>query len=195
VQRLALLALAATALLAGCGGDEPPDTLNREDSRALLAARERLDEAIDTEEAIRTSKTEARRLVKVVRRIAEGGGLERGGGGDDFSQAALEQVQEAAPSLVRVDSKGRPTALDTEATETFLAYAETDAARALLRPARRAVGSLARVAEDSDAGPETKVQGAGGKTVGGLLEESEADVKPIWPALARRLDDARGNLD
>jgi len=60
------LALAAIALLlGGCGGDDP-DPLERGDAERLAYARERLDDAIDTEEVLRTDRTEARRLRRVV---------------------------------------------------------------------------------------------------------------------------------
>ncbi len=74
-----LAALAAIALAlpvaTGCGA---PDELSRADARELADARERLDDAIDTEETLRTSKAEARRLRAGVREIVARGAFEAG---------------------------------------------------------------------------------------------------------------------
>ena len=65
IRRLALCAALAGALLSGCGD---PEQLDRRDAEVLAVAREKLDEALDRAEALRTSREEARRLVRLVRR-------------------------------------------------------------------------------------------------------------------------------
>jgi hypothetical protein len=68
VRRGLSVALAALLLAAGCGGDGSDGKLDREDAQLLAIARERLDDAIDTAEVLRTDRAEARRLQRRVAR-------------------------------------------------------------------------------------------------------------------------------
>ena len=187
-RALAAAALAA-ALLAGCGA---PDELSEEEGRTLAGARERLDDAIDSEEALRTSRAEARRLRREVQRIVSDGSFEQATL-DEFGLARLGELNEIVPSLVVTDPEGVPRALERRATAEFLRHSERDAARALLRPARRQVSLMLHVLEEGDAGEDTEIPGVG-QSAGTYLREAERDVKGIWPSLGRRLAAAREDL-
>lgn len=189
----ALLVLALAAL--GCGS---PDDLSRKDDRALAVAREGLDDAIDTSETLRTSKGRARRLRTQVRRIVSRGAFESGQL-DEFGLASLGELGLAVPSLVVLDADGSPARLDRSATRAFLRYAESDARRALFAAADRHVDTIERVVDESDAGPDTRVEinagpAAGDETVDAYLLSAENDVTPIWPSLGRRLRELREGL-
>ena len=188
----ALLVLALSAV--GCGS---PDELAREDARALAAAREGLDDAIDTSETLRTSSAKARKLRGQVRRIVARGAFESGQL-DEFGLASLGELGLAVPSLVELDSDGSPARLDRRATGAFLRYAESDPRRALFAAASRHVGTIERVVDESDAAADTRVPGgsaaSGDETVGQYLDGASEDVAPIWPSLARRLRDTRDDL-
>ena len=188
-MRRGLLALAAAAALAGCGA---PEQLSEEEGRALQSARERLDDAIDSEEALRTSASEARRLRRRVREIVSDGSFESEPL-DEFGIAKLGELTQVVPSLVLLSDRGTPKALDRRATATFLRFAERDASRALLRPARHAVDHMVRTLERADAGKETEIPVVR-EAASEYLDAAERDVRSIWPALGRRLADARGEL-
>ena len=193
--RAALAALAAGLVLAGCGA---PDQLSQEDGKTLAGARERLDDAIDTEETLRTSKAEARRLRRGVQRIVSGGALESERL-DDFGLAALGELRRLVPSVVEEDADGSVRALDRPATRAFLSFAERDAARALVAPAREEVELIGRTVEKSGADSETLVPPEDPTAsqmleVGRYLSDAERDVRPIWPELAGRLGDLRTRL-
>lgn len=193
--RAALAALATGLALAGCGA---PDQLSQKDGDTLTGARERLDDAIDTEEVLRTSKAEARRLRRGVQRIISGGALESERL-DDFGRAALGELRRLVPSLVEVDARGSVRSLDRPATQAFLRFAERDAARALVAPAREEVELIERTVEESGADSETLVPPEDPTAsqmleVGRYLREAEGDLRPIWPALARRLGELREGL-
>ncbi len=187
--RAALVALAAAVVVTGCGA---PEELSETDGRALAAARERLDDAIDTEETLRTSKVEARRLRRRVRALISDGSFESKRL-DEFGIARLGLLREVVPSLVVVNERGSPRALDRPATAAFLRFAERDAGRAMLRPAREGVEAIVEGIERGDAGEDTKIPGVD-ETAAAFLRETERDVRPIWPSLAERLGDAREEL-
>jgi hypothetical protein len=153
--------------LVGCGD---PAKLDADEVRDLAVARERLDEALDTEEALRTSRSEARRLARQVR-----------GAGDSPSR-----LRALAPSLV-----DRGT-VDRQALRAFLLYADSDAPRALHGPATRQVNTIASTLEDKDR--ETEIPGRPRLTAERYLSDVERDVKPIWPDLADKLQETRGRL-
>jgi hypothetical protein len=169
VRRL-LTAAAAAALLAGCDGDTAE--LDPDDARRLAVARAELDDAIDTEETLRTDPEEARRLVRLVRRRLGG---------------SPARVEEVVPSLV--DADGR---LDRPAVRAFLTYAGSDAAMAMLPPAEDAVDTATGALEKADA--ETKIPTLENRTAEAYAREAERDTRPIWPDLADRLEEARGEL-
>jgi hypothetical protein len=187
--RAALVAVAAALALSGCGA---PEELSEEDGRSLLTARERLDDAIDTEEVLRTSRAEARRLTRRVRTLISDGSFESSRL-DEFGIARLGLLRDAVPSLVVVNARGTARALDRPATAAFLRHAESDAARAMLRPARDQVDVIVKTLEDGDAGEETRIP-PGDRTAAAYLREAERDVRPIWPPLAARLRGARDDL-
>jgi hypothetical protein len=187
--RAALVALAAAVAITGCGA---PEELSERDGRMLALARERLDDAIDTEETLRTSKVEARRLRRQVRALVSEGSFESKRL-DEFGIAKLGLLSDVVPSLVIVNERGSPRALDRAATAAFLRHAERDARRAMLRPARDQVEVIVETIADADAGEDTKIPAAG-RMVGPFLRETERDVRPIWRSLAERLRDAREEL-
>ena len=179
---------AVLAVLAGCGA---PDELSRLDALEFADSRERLDDALDTEETLRTSPREARRIRAEVRRIVSKGSFEAKVL-DEFGLAALGELQQVVPSLVETDSDGVPKNLDRPALRAFLRYAETDPERALLGPATDEVAAIERTVADSDADGDTRVptpngEGIEDKTVDEYLRTAESDLKPIWPKLAERL--------
>ena len=179
----------AVAVLAGCGD---PEKLSVDDGRTLAAARERLDDAIDTEEVLRTSKAEARRLRERVQRIVSDGSFEDATL-DEFGIARLGQLREIVPSLVILDAEDTARALDRPATDAFLRFAERDAARALLAPASRQVNSIVKTLDDGGAGKDTEIPVVR-QTADAYLRGAERDVRQIWPALAERLAERRKGL-
>lgn len=192
--RLAVAA-AVLAVLAGCGA---PDELSRLDALELADTRERLDDALDTEETLRTSPREVRRIRGEVRWIVSRGSFETEHL-DEFGLAALGELQQVVPSLVETDSDGVPKNLDRPALRAFLRYAETDPKRALLGPARGEVEAIDRTVADSGAGGDTRVprreaRATGDETVEEYLRTAERDLRPIWPQLADRLRSTRDDL-
>ncbi len=200
MRRLAVtIALALTcASAAGCGGDEAPDRLATDDARALEHARAGIDNALDTEEALRTSREETRRIVGEVREIVSRGAFESERL-DEFGLAALGELAKVVPSLVETSADGTPRRLDREGTRAFLRHAAGDAPRALLVPAAREVDRIEHTIEEADPDAETKV-GAGDPTAGAMmtvaqyLDAVEGDTREVWPGLARRLRAAGDGL-
>jgi hypothetical protein len=165
--RAAAAAAVAAALIAGCGG---PAELSDEEGRTLQSARERLDDALDTEEILRTDRTEARLVAREVRRRA----------------TQTVRLVHVVPSLVTIDGE-----VDQRALDAFLANATTDAAEALRRPATREVARMTATLEDKDA--MTKIEPLD-QNADAYLAEAARDVRPIWPDLARRLERTRDGL-
>ena len=166
-HRSLLVAALATALLgaAGCGA---PDKLDADDDRALATAREGLDDALDAEEAIRTSPALGRRLAARVERA-----------GDDSK--ALERL---VPSLV---DDGE---VDSQAVSAFVKHAGSDAPRALLAPAQRSVDRMVEVIDDSGADADTKVPHEGDRPLRAYLNQVQGDIGDVWPALTKELEEA-----
>lgn len=189
------MALAIGGMTVGCG---PPDELGRADARALDASRSDIGDALNTEERIRTSKAEAVRLRTTVQKTVSTGSFEAGKP-DEFGLAALGELRQVAPSLVRERSDGTVFALNAPATRDFLQYAATDPRRALLRPVREEVRTIEQVLDRSGAGPDTRVPppdrtGSGDETVGSYLREIEGDLRTRYPAEAARIRKAREQL-
>jgi hypothetical protein len=189
VAALGSVAALAAAGLASCGD---PEKLSAEEGRALAGARERLDDALDTEEVLRTSAVEAHRLRGRVRRIVSDGSLEAATL-DEFGIATLGQLREIVPSLVIIDAEDTARALDRRATDAFLRFAERDAARALLIPASRQVRSIVATVEEAGAGADTEIPVVR-QTADAYVREAERDVRRIWPRLAQRLAEVRDGL-
>jgi hypothetical protein len=173
LRRLALLLLVAAGL-AGCGGTA---TLDKDDANALKASRAELDNALDTTESIRTSKAEARRLVREVRRLKR-----------NLSQDNLRKLEELVPSLVA----GHPAKLDESATRAFLGYATSVPAKALRGPVKHEVDEIDNALGDAD--PDTKIPTLDDQSAEAYLKEAAGDVRALWPDLAKRLDGVREDL-
>jgi len=181
-------AAAVLAVLAGCGA---PDELSRGDSLKLADARERLDDALDTEETLRTSPREVRRIRAEIRRIVSSGSFESEKL-DEFGLAALGELQQVVPSVVETDSLGVPRDLDRKAFRSFLRFADTDPERALVGPARDEVDRIEKTVKDSGADGDTRIPArdttaSGDETVEEYLRTAERDLRPVWPQLAKRL--------
>ncbi|HYI36530.1 MAG TPA: hypothetical protein VEX39_07995 [Thermoleophilaceae bacterium] len=190
------MALAALALaLTACGDAEE---LSKEDATTLNASRSDLDDALDTEETLRTSLDEAARLRTKVQRIVARGAFENGGKPDEFGLAALGELRELVPSLV-LEKGNAVVALDQPALRAFLAKATTDAPAALYPAAKSEVDDIVKVAGGDDVGPDTKVPAtspgaSSNETVTEYLRQAEREVRPVWPRLADRLKAAREDL-
>ncbi len=187
-------AVVVCAALAGCGA---PDQLSERDGAALLNARESLDDTIDTEETLRTSKEEARRIRAKVRKIVSRGAFETAPL-DEFGLAALGELREVVPGLAETDEKGVVQSLDRPATKAFLRYATTDADRALLKPANDEVVAIEEVIRKAEPGPDTEIPPRPNEslqlTVDEYLRDTRRDLAPIWPGLAKRLATLREAL-
>jgi hypothetical protein len=166
-RRFLAAALAAAVLLGGCGA---PDQLEDADDRRLAAARERLDDALDAEEAIRTSPQLARDLRRRVQRAA--------------ARSDARALGRAAPSLIT--ERG----IDTRSVSAFVRLAERDAPGALLIPARREVDEIVDVIDDSGADADTEVPSARGRKLDDYLAEVERDIGEVWPPLSNELEKA-----
>ena len=189
MRSAALAALLALALgLTACGD---ADELAKKDAQTLTTSREDLDDALDTEETLRTSKEEAASLRIKVQRIIGRGAFENGGKPDEFGLAALGELRDLVPSLV-LERGDSVVALDSAATKEFVAQAVSDPAAALYLPAKSEVDSITEVTEGDDVGPDTKVRG--NQTVSAYLTGAERDVRPVWPRQAARLKAAREGL-
>jgi len=184
---LPVVLVAAAAALTACGDAEE---LSKEDAQTLTVSREDLDDALDTEETLRTSKEEAASLRIKVQRIIGRGAFENRGKPDEFGLAALGELRDLVPSLV-LERGDSVVALDTAATKEFVAQAVSDPAAAMYLPAKSEVDSITQVVGGDDVGPDTKVKD---QTVTAYLREAERDIKPVWPQLARRLAQAREDL-
>jgi len=178
------LALGLTA----CGD---ADELSKKDAQTLTTSREDLDDALDTEETLRTSKEEAASLRLKVQKIIGRGAFENGGKPDEFGLAALGELRDLVPSLV-LERGDAVVALDTAATKEFMAQAVNDPAAALYLPAKSEVDSIVKVTAGDDVGPDTKVRGK--QTVSAYLTAAERDVRAVWPRLADRLKSTREGL-
>ena len=186
---MAALVLAGASLGACAGG--APDRLATDHARALEHARAGLDDALDTEEALRTSREETRRIVGKVREIVSRGAFESERL-DEFGLAALGELQKVVPSLVETSADGTPRRLDREGTRAFLRYAADDAPRALLGPAAREVDRIEHTIEEAepDAGTEVGASDPTASvmmTVAQYLDAGERDIRDVWPSLAGRL--------
>ncbi len=190
---IAAVALGLTVV--GCGDARE---LSKQDARTLSESRADLDDALDTEETLRTSRAEALALRTKVQRIIGRGAFENGGKPDEFGLAALGQLRELVPSLV-VERGNSVVRLDQPAAKRFLANAATDPAAALYLPAKGEVDTIVAVAEGDDTGPNTKIPRvppgpAGNQTVSQYLRRAARDLRPVWPKLAKRLTDTRKEL-
>jgi hypothetical protein len=167
MRPLALAALAAAALT-GCGS---PAELTTDQAQTLKSARERLDDAIDTEETCRTDRDECRHLVAEARRDAK-------------DPRRLAQV---VPSLVTPSGNVYPPA--------FSAFQQNALARpklALRLPAAKEAQRMVDTLNGKDA--ETVIKPLRGQHADAYLAEAARDTQPIWPDIARVLRQAAKEL-
>ena len=169
MRRGALASIAGLALAVGAAGCGAPDSLDADDDRALAAAREELDDALDTEEAARTSPELGRRLARRVERAGD-------------NARVLERL---VPSLVNEDGD-----VEGAAIADFVRYAGNDAPRALLFPARQSVERIVDVIDDSGADGDTEVPHARDQPMGRYVDEVEGEIRDVWPALSKQLEEA-----
>jgi hypothetical protein len=169
MSRRALVSLAAVAVVAGAAGCGAPDELDSDDDRALASAREELDDALDTEETVRTAPELGRRLAR---------GVERAGD----NPRALERL---VPSLVNADGE-----VDSEAVDDFVRHAGSDAQQALLVPARDSVDQIVEVIDDSGADGDTTVPHDRDRPMGRYVDQIERDIRDVWPQLSQELEEA-----
>ena len=111
-----------------------------------------LDSTIDTEETLRTSPEEARRIRREVQKIVSRGAFETAPL-DEFGLAALGELREIVPGLVETNADGVVESLDRPATRAFLRYATSDAERALRKPANDEVFAIEEVIREAEPGP------------------------------------------
>ena len=168
MRTLPLVAAACAAALIGAAGCGAPERLETDDDRALAAAREGIDDALDTEETIRTSPAMGRRLARRVERAGEN----------------AQAVRRVVPSLVE---NGQ---VDSEAAAVFVRKAGTDAPAALLIPAQRNVESIVELIDDTGADGDTEVPHAGDQPLGRYVDEIERDIRDVWPSLSKELEEA-----
>lgn len=164
---LAAAAVAAVAL-AGCGG---PAKLTPDQAKALQSARERLDDAIDTEETCRTDRSECRHLVSEARRYA----------------TDPKQLAKVVPSLVTPTGNVYPPAF-----HAFEAAALVQPKLALRLPAAKEAQRMVNTLQGADA--ETEIKPLEGKQAGPYLDEAARNTRRIWPDISRVLKQARGEL-
>lgn len=187
-------ALAVAGAAAGCGA---PDELSKVEAGDLNASRSDIGDALDTEETIRTDRSEATRLRAKVQKVVSTGSFE-GGKPDEFGLAALGELRQVVPSLVE-QRGGTVVALNAPGTRAFLRYATSDPQRALLLPVREEVATIEHVLDRSSAEADTRVPPAdrsasSNETVGPYLREIEGDLKPRYPREAARIRKAREGL-
>ncbi len=185
---LPIAALVAVAI-AACGA---PSELSEQDGVTLDVARDRIVDAVATEERLSESPATAERLVARVRKIVSSGALEPRQL-DEFGLAALGELHLAVPSLAVVDHQEVPRELDRAALTAFLAEAETDPAAALRPAAAAETKRIARIVEQSEAGPSSEIPVAG-MTTDVYLADVAARMHPIWPDLAAELSEVRSGL-
>jgi hypothetical protein len=166
VRALALAALAAAALT-GCGS---PADLTPDQAETLKSARERLDDAIDTEETCRTDRDECRHLVAESRRYA----------------TDPEQLAKVVPSLVTPSGNVYPPAFNA-----FQQDALADPKLALRLPAAKEAQRMVNVLSGKDAG--TVIKPLHNQKADAYLAEAARDTQ-IWPDIARVLRQARDEL-
>ena len=185
-----LVALLAIVLaMTACGGDA--EELSKKDAQTLTTSREDLDDALDTEETLRTSKEEAASLRLKVQRIIGRGAFENGGKPDEFGLAALGELRELVPSLV-LERGDSVVALDARRDQGVRRPGrERSRRRPCTCPPRARWTRSRRSWAATTSGPTPR---PGKQTVSEYLRETEGDVRPVWPRLAERLQSTREEL-
>jgi hypothetical protein len=163
LRPLAVAALAAAAL-SGCGG---PAELTPDQAQILKSARERLDDAIDTEETCRTNRDECRHLVVEARRNARN----------------PRQLAKVVPSLVTPSGNVYPPAFNA-----FEADALASPKLALRLPAAKEAQRMVNTLSGKD--PGTVIKPLENRRADAYLTEASRDTRRIWPDIARVLRQA-----
>ena len=178
---LLVVLLVAAAALAACGDAEE---LSKEDTTTLNASRSDLDDALDTEETLRTSRSEAPALRTKVQRIVARGAFENSGKPDEFGLAALGELREIVPSLV-LERGDEVVALDQAATKAFLAKAISDPPAALYPAAKSEVDAITEVVGRRRRRARTRRSATGRHR---LPARGRARHRDVWPRLAAAAD-------
>jgi hypothetical protein len=163
----AAAALAAIAL-PGCGGTA---TLSPAQGQQLKSARERLDDAIDTEETCRTDRDECRHLVSQARQYRND----------------PKQLAQLVPSLVTPAGK-----VYTPAYNAFQANALTSPSLALRLPAAKEAQRMINVLGGKD--KDTVIAPVNNQHADAYLAEAQRDTRKPWPDISRVLGKARDQL-
>jgi hypothetical protein len=164
---LAAAALAA-APLAGCGGAAE---LTSDQAGTLKSARERLDDAIDTEETCRTDRGECRHLVAEARRYAND----------------PKQLAQVVPSLVTPSGNVYPPAYNA-----FQRGALVNPRLALRLPAAKEAQRMVDTLSGKSA--DTIIKPLDNQHADAYLAEAARDTRKIWPDISRVLRQARDEL-
>jgi hypothetical protein len=172
VRKAPLAALAAASLLAlplaGCGS---PAELTPDQADTLKSARDRLDDAIDTEETCRTARDECRHLVAEARRYA----------------TKPEQLAKVVPSLVTPSGNVYPPAFNA-----FQQNALASPQLALRLPAAKEAQRMVDTLSGKD--PDTVIKTVNNQKADAYLAEAARDTRKLWPDISRVLRQARAEL-
>lgn len=163
----AAAALAAIAL-PGCGG---PAKLSSTQGQELKSARERLDDAIDTEETCRTDRAECRRLAAQARRYRK-------------DPKKLAQV---VPSLVTPAGE-----VYAPAYNAFEQNALASPSLAMRLPAAKEAQRMVNVLSDKD--KDTVIATVNNQHADAYLAEAQRDTRKIWRDISHVLGEARDQL-
>lgn len=164
---MAVAALAAAALT-GCGS---PAELTPDQAQVLKSARERLDDAIDTEETCRTDRDECRHLVIEARRNVR----------------KPDQLAKVVPSLVTPAGNVYPPAFNA-----FQLDALASPRLALRLPAAKEAQRMVNTLSGKD--PDTVIKPLENQHAKTYLTEAAGDTRRIWPDISRVLRQARDAL-
>jgi hypothetical protein len=156
------------APVVGCGG---PAELTPDQADTLKSARERLDDAIDTEETCRTDRDECRHLVAEARRSA----------------TDPKQLAEVVPSLVTPSGNLYPPAFNA-----FQQDALVNPKLALRLPAAKEAQRMINTLSGKDA--DTVIKTVHNQHADAYLNEASRDTRKIWPDISRVLRQARDEL-
>lgn len=173
------LSLFVAVALGGCGG---PSELSREQGEQLVISHERIRDAIATYEKLERSPESADRMLARVREIVASGALEPQQL-DEFGLASLGELRLVVPSLAIVDRLEIPRQLDRTALTAFLEHVRSDHSAALKPGAAAEVTKIDELIDGSGAEADTKVPVID-QTVGEYLEQTERELRTVWPDLA-----------
>jgi hypothetical protein len=137
----------------------------------LKSARERLDDAIDTEETCRTDRDECRHLVIAARQNVRN----------------PKQLAKVVPSLVTPAGNVYPPAFNAFETDAL-----ASPKLALRLPAAKEAQRMVNTLSGKD--PDTVIKPLENKHAAAYLTEASRDTRRIWPDIARVLRQSRDAL-